>query len=257
MRRTSLTSTGRWSRTARRGLAVLVGATCWLALVQPAPATAEAGPPSAPPMYGAISRSRTTAEVHFGAPGWNGGSPVTRYRAACVTSSDGTMAARSGADSPITVRGLQPGVVYRCQVRAQNEIGNGPDSSWSPPFRVRPGADYTVQRLGGLPTAVRAGRAFTLTDVVANVGAKRASSTGLAVHLWAPEPDPHTVYVGARFVPALDPGARSRGTTVVVVPAGTPSRTYSLFACVNRLLPRIETNSMNNCRAAGELQVRS
>jgi hypothetical protein len=257
MRRTSLTSTRPWSRRARRGLAVLVGATCWLALLQPAPVTAQAEPPTGPFLYGAISLSRTTAEVHFGAPGWDGGSKVTRYRAACVTRSDGTMAARWGAASPITVRGLQPGIVYQCQVRAQNAIGTGPDSSWSPPFRIRPGADYRVQRLGGLPTAVRAGRAFTLTDVVANVGARRAPSTGLAVYLSAPEPDPHTVYVGARFVPPLDPGARSRGTTVVVVPASTSNRTYSVNACVNRLLPRIETNSMNNCRTAGELQVRS
>ena len=65
--------------------------------------------------------------VFFDKPAFDGGKPITHYRATCV-SSDGSANARTGPTSPIVVLGLAPQRTYSCTVVAHTHDGDGPPS---------------------------------------------------------------------------------------------------------------------------------
>lgn len=85
---------------------------------------------------------RTTADSGRAAvaftPGFDGGSPVTGYATACVSTDGGATRSATGATSPITVTGLTPEKSYRCRVRATNAIGTSPYSPYGPTVVVAP-----------------------------------------------------------------------------------------------------------------------
>ena len=79
----------------------------------------------------------STAVVSFLAPGANGGTPITGYRATCSSSTGAgeAEAATSSADSlRISVEGLTLGATYTCAVRARNIVGEGQPSAASNSF---------------------------------------------------------------------------------------------------------------------------
>lgn len=59
--------------------------------------------------------------VHFNAPGWQGGTPITSYTASCT--GGGVTRTATGTVSPIVVTGLTNGVSYTCTVTATNGAG--------------------------------------------------------------------------------------------------------------------------------------
>ena len=79
----------------------------------------------------------TTAVVSFLAPGANGGTPITGYRATCSSSTGAgeAEATTSSTDSlRISVEGLTLGATYTCAVRARNIVGDGQPSAASNSF---------------------------------------------------------------------------------------------------------------------------
>ena len=79
----------------------------------------------------------TTVVVSFLAPGANGGTPITGYRAACSSSTGAgeAEATTSSTDSlRISVEGLTLGATYTCAVRARNIVGDGQPSAASNSF---------------------------------------------------------------------------------------------------------------------------
>ena len=79
----------------------------------------------------------TTVVMSFLAPGANGGTPITGYRATCSSSTGGgeAEATTSSTDSlRISVEGLTLGATYTCAVRARNIVGDGQPSAASNSF---------------------------------------------------------------------------------------------------------------------------
>lgn len=81
--------------------------------------TRAAGVPGAPTVGTATAGTNANATVTFTAPASDGGSPITSYS---VTSAPGGVV-NTGATSPITISGLNPGIVYTFRVQAFNAIG--------------------------------------------------------------------------------------------------------------------------------------
>ncbi len=79
----------------------------------------------------------TTVVMSFLAPGANGGTPITAYRATCSSSTGAgeAEATTSSTDSlRISVEGLTLGATYTCAVRARNIVGDGQPSTASNSF---------------------------------------------------------------------------------------------------------------------------
>ena len=96
------------------------------------------GPPSAasntavpaetvpdPPQLLVVFVNNGSLLVAFAPPTDDGGSAITGYRVACVSSDGGVARARAGAASPIAVKGLTNGKRYACSVTARNAFGAG------------------------------------------------------------------------------------------------------------------------------------
>lgn len=80
--------------------------------------------PAAPTNVTATVLTRSSARVGFTPPATDGGSPITGYRATCVSTDGGTSRAAVGTSSPITVNNLTVGKRYRCSVRVTNAVGS-------------------------------------------------------------------------------------------------------------------------------------
>jgi parallel beta-helix repeat protein len=93
------------------------------------------GPPGAPTAVTAVA-GVAQASVYFTPPANNGGSAITGYTATCSTQS------ATGANSPLVVMGLTPGMAVTCTVIATNihdsSIASMPSNSVTPP--TAPGA---------------------------------------------------------------------------------------------------------------------
>ena len=96
-------------------------------------------PPTAP--SGATVTSSTPGpgqvEVAF-TPGFDGGSPVDRFYAQCVSTNGGVNQIVFGSASPLTVDGLTGGKNYHCRVKARNAVGTGPYGSYGDTVSVPP-----------------------------------------------------------------------------------------------------------------------
>eukprot|EP01083_Nonionella_stella_P034899 95413_1 len=88
--------------------------------------------PTFPVMKYAVGYKKKAAKIHFDAPLSDGGSVVSGYQ---VTSIPGNII-KTGATSPIKVKGLNIGVWYQFVVRARNRRGLGPPSVPSNPIRI-------------------------------------------------------------------------------------------------------------------------
>jgi hypothetical protein len=66
----------------------------------------------------------------------NGGSKVTSYRVVCTSANGGKRGTATGPRSPLRIKGLTPGKVYRCKVRASNVLGPGAWSRKGPKVRL-------------------------------------------------------------------------------------------------------------------------
>lgn len=112
--------------------------------------------PSAPTNVTATVLTKTSARVGFTLPASNGGSPITEYRAKCVSGDGGTSRAAVGTSSPITVNSLTAGKRYRCTVRATNAVGST-YSTPTPGFlaAVAPTAPRNVVATVASPTSAK------------------------------------------------------------------------------------------------------
>jgi titin len=115
--------------------------------VTPAAATVPGAPTiaSATPGIGQVT-------LVFGAPASNGGSPITKYTASCVSGSTYSI---SGPGSPLTITGIPGGTTYSCSVIATNAVGDGPASASVSvtPGTAAPGAPTITSITPGSGTA--------------------------------------------------------------------------------------------------------
>ncbi len=112
--------------------------------------------------------------------------------------------------------------------------------------QVRVGPDLSVTAVNA-PAIATAGGPITVTDTTKNVGGGNAVSSVTRFYLSTNVTfDAGDVLIGSRTVGALAAGASSNGSTSVVVPAGTPTGTYYLFAVSDGAGAITETNESNN-----------
>jgi hypothetical protein len=113
-------------------------------------------------------------------------------------------------------------------------------------------ADLVVTSLGSPPAAAAPGAEFAVRTTVKNRGTGDAGSSRLRFFLSAAPPhgDGDVRAGRARLVPALAPGALSRGRTRVRILPGTPPGTYRLVACADADAAVAEASEANNCRAS-------
>ncbi len=74
-------------------------------------------------------------EVSF-VPPFDGGSPLTKFTAACTSADGGAAGLGVDVSSPVTVASLTPGKTYTCTVFASNANGDGPASVASAPVTL-------------------------------------------------------------------------------------------------------------------------
>ena len=116
--------------------------------------------PDAPTSVSATSGTASTTgsiTVTYGTPGSNGGSPILKYTATCVSSNGGVTksATFTGvAATPITVFSLTAGKSYTCTVKATNGAGSSAASVPSPLVIV--GSPVPPTGVNAVPTATTA-----------------------------------------------------------------------------------------------------
>jgi titin len=139
---TTRTETASSSPIAVGGLTAGKTYTCTVAAENAAGWSAESTPsspfvaytvPDAPSLT-SVSAPGTAATVVFSTPGFDGGSPITSYRATCLSSNGGTARIQTGAASPLTVANLTAGKTYLCTVAAENLAGWSDESNPSNTF---------------------------------------------------------------------------------------------------------------------------
>ncbi|MDQ1478833.1 MAG: hypothetical protein QOE62_4062, partial [Actinomycetota bacterium] len=116
--------------------------------------------PSAPSNVKATPGPTTTTgplTVSFTLPVSDGGSPVTGYDAACVSSDGGVAGARSAVSGPITLTGLTAAKTYTCTVKAKNAVGPSAASPSSPATIVGSPTPPTVLKVAPTSTTTATG----------------------------------------------------------------------------------------------------
>ena len=95
------------------------------------PASATTVPATVPsaPVIGTATRGNAQISVTFTAPTSDGGSTVTSYSTACVSSNGGPAGSATSTASPVVVSGLVNGYSYTCSVTASNAVGTGTASA--------------------------------------------------------------------------------------------------------------------------------
>jgi uncharacterized repeat protein (TIGR03803 family) len=115
-----------------------------------------------------------------------------------------------------------------------------------------PGSDLVATVVSDPPTFIAPGGAFTVTETVLNQGTNDTaiSKTRFYFSLDAVKDAADVALTGNRYVPQLNPGDSSTGSTVVKVPTTIPLGVYTLFACADAALDVSEVDESNNCLAA-------
>jgi subtilase family serine protease len=112
--------------------------------------------------------------------------------------------------------------------------------------------DLAVTAIGASAWSARAGTKFTVTDTVINLGNIAAPGSTIRYYLSvdAIREAGDFLLTGARSMPELGVNATSTGSKAVTVPLGVPGGTYFLIACADPQLKIVESDEVNNCRAA-------
>ena len=104
------------------------------------------------------------------------------------------------------------------------------------------------------PGSVNAGSRFTVSDVVKNVGKKKAKKSKVGYRLSTDtKGSKGAVSLGSRSVPKLKPKKKSSGSAELTLPAATAAGKYFVVACVEASFK--EKSTKNNCKASGQLTV--
>jgi titin len=130
-------------RTSAALVSALIAASFLAATAGPAAAD-PATVPDPPTNIGVVSRSESVV-VSFDPPADDGGSPITQYRATCISPDANSSAQAFGTESPIVVYAMVNTYWYVCTVVATNAIG---DSDFSD------GSDQVVPNLRAPDTPV-------------------------------------------------------------------------------------------------------
>jgi uncharacterized delta-60 repeat protein len=111
---------------------------------------------------------------------------------------------------------------------------------------IRIGPDLRVSSLTA-PTYGAAGRTISISDTTANLSASSPAGVSTTRFYLSSNTtlDAADVALGSRAVPALASGALSAGTTLVTIPAGTATGTYSILAEADGTHVLAERNEAN------------
>jgi uncharacterized delta-60 repeat protein len=112
---------------------------------------------------------------------------------------------------------------------------------------IRIGPDLRVSSLTA-PTYGAAGRTISISDTTANLSASSPAGASTTRFYLSTNTtlDAADVALGSRAVPALASGASSAGSTLVTIPAGTATGTYSILAEADGAHVLAERNEANN-----------
>jgi hypothetical protein len=136
--------------------------------------------PSAPTNVKATPGPTTTTgplTVSFTLPVSDGGSPVTGYVAACVSSDGGVAGSGSAASGPITLSGLTAAKTYTCSVKAKNAVGSSLASQPSVATIVGSPAAPTVVKVSPTSTTTPTGSLMVSFTAGANNGSAISNFT--------------------------------------------------------------------------------
>jgi subtilase family serine protease len=156
--------------------------------------------------------------------------------------------AAAALSATVTVpAGTTTGIYYvLAQVDPDNALNEISENNNVRFGQVRVGPDLSVTAVNA-PAIATAGGPITVTDATKNAGGGAAPVSVTRFYLSTNVTfDAADVLMGARSVGALAAGAISNGSTSVVVPAGTATGTYYLFAVSDGAGTITETNESNN-----------
>ncbi len=155
----------------------------------------------------------------------------------------------AGATSVTIPAGTSSGTKYIiAKADDDNAVSESSETNNLRTVTIQIGPDLAVTALTA-PGPVVAGGNWTIFDTTKNqgVGASGASTTRFYLSTNTAL-DASDIELGGRVIAALDAGASSAGSTVVVVPAGTAPGTYYLIAKADADLVVGETQEANNMR---------
>jgi IgA Peptidase M64/CARDB len=112
--------------------------------------------------------------------------------------------------------------------------------------------DLIATALSNPPASAVAGRKFTVTDTVRNVGTAAAgvSRTNYFLSVDASPDVADRRLIGSRKVPDLAPSQESTGTRIVHIPGNMNPGTYFLLACADQKNVAAERDEGNNCKVS-------
>jgi hypothetical protein len=112
-------------------------------------------------------------------------------------------------------------------------------------------ADLIETGVSDPPATIVDASSFSATDTVQNIGSVPAIASTTRYYLSTTTSKSGSRLLSAsRAVPSLDPGASSRGTVTLTVPAGTAAGTYFVLAGADDKFVVPEVSENNNCKAS-------
>jgi subtilase family serine protease len=125
------------------------------------------------------------------------------------------------------------------------------------PLSTGGNVDLDVYSLTNPPATARPGTRFEVGDKVQNRGTATAPASQMNYFFSrdTTRDSGDVALTGARTVVTLAPGAASKGSAHVTIPAGMTAGDYYLIACVDDAQLIAEANRLNNCRTSGMARV--
>ena len=115
------------------------------------------------------------------------------------------------------------------------------------------GADFIESPVSG-PLSAAPGSAIQVADTVVNQGGGNAGASTTGFYLSSNGTVKNTL-LGTRSVPALVSGSSSGPVNTTLTLPGNLNGNYYIMACANYNNQIVESNTANNCTAAGPIAV--
>jgi subtilisin family serine protease len=158
-------------------------------------------------------------------------------------------AGTSNSESLVVVipEGTAPGTWYLiAKTDAEGLVSETAETNNTAARSIKIGADLIVSTASA-PTLAGAGQSVTVTETIKNQGGGTAESSTTMYYLSTDTTlDAADVLIGSRSVPALPAGQSSSGSTLVLIPPGTPTAGWQIIAQADGGQVVSETTETNN-----------
>jgi subtilase family serine protease len=156
--------------------------------------------------------------------------------------------ATSTGDAFVTIPSGTPAGTYYIIARADADgiITETKENNNNKSKSVKIGPDLVISSISA-PASSEAGATITVTDTTKNVGGMSAGESTTIIYLSTDSTyDAGDTYLGSRFIPSLENGAASAGSTSATIPGGTAAGTYYIIARADADGIIAETSETNN-----------